>query len=197
MRKRRWIITGFLILSGLGAGILLSQYRRYEHAQKIHQEKIVQYRESDLPEEESEVYAVLRIPVLDVICPVTAGTEEEKLKSYVCIVQGGDFPGETDGNTVIAGHSARGGFLCDYCWFQNIAQLKEGDEILLEFQNDSVYRYEVYEVLVDQTVGDLEPFQRVSGKEILTLQTCTDGKADARTYVHAYRVFGNRSSMVE
>ncbi len=189
MRKTLWIITGFLILAGSGTGILFDHCQRYERAQTTHQEKIVQYQKSDPAEEESEVYAVLRIPVLDVICPVAEGTGEEKLKSYVCIVQGGDLPGETDGNTVIAGHSARGGFLCDYCWFQNIAQLKEGDEILLEFRNNSVYRYEVFEVLVDQAVGDLEPFQRVPGKEILTLQTCTDGKADARTYVHAYRVY--------
>ena len=191
MRKRLWIIAGFLILAGFGAGILFTRYQRYEYAQKIHQKRIIQYRESDLPEEDSEVYAVLRIPALDVICPVAAGAEEEKLKAYVCIVQGGDLPGEADGNTVIAGHSARGSFLCDFCWFQNIARLKEGDELLLEFQNDSVYRYVVYEVLVDQAVGDLEPFQRVPGKEVLTLQTCTDGKHDARTYVHAYRAFGS------
>lgn len=130
---------------------------------------------------------LLKIPSLGQECPLAEDTGEETLKTHAGLIEGSDPPGTPGGNTAIAAHSARNGFLCSFCWFQNIDRLQEGEKVVLIYR-DHTYTYSVYEVLTYVYPEDPEPFQRETGREILTLQTCTQGSPEYRTYVHAERI---------
>ena len=142
-------------------------------------------KETELPE---GTVGILRIPALSVECPVADSTETDILQTHAGLIEGSDVPGTSGGNTAIAAHSARNGFLCSFCWFQKIAELKQGDEISLLYRDGRTYPYAVYEVMEGLFPEDPEPFQREEGREILTLQTCTQGSPVYRTYVHAERI---------
>ncbi|CAN5827603.1 hypothetical protein BH18ACT11_BH18ACT11_18940 [soil metagenome] len=120
---------------------------------------------------ELTVPAMSRIENDDI--PYTTGTDEEALKSHAAIhLQGTGFPWQSEANVYIAGH--RLGYPNTESWltFWDLDNVAVGDEIFVTDSNGTKYTYKVFKTFVvnpsDAHVTDTE-----SGKNILTLQSCT------------------------
>ena len=105
--------------------------------------------------------------------PYTTGTDEEALKTHAAIhLEGTGFPWQNEANVYIAGH--RLGYPNTESWltFWDLDNVVVGDEIFVTDSNGTKYTYRVFKTFVvdpsDTHVTDTE-----SGKNILTLQTCT------------------------
>ena len=130
---------------------------------------------------------VITIEKIDVVAPVTVGTDELSLKSYAGIYPEYDPIGTDGGNTVMAAHSAIYGY-CAHCFFHRLSELVPGDTIEVLWRNGVTYKYRVYEILMNEDPSRVDVFDRVPGKEVLTLVTCTDGNSSVRTFLHAERI---------
>ena len=146
----------------------------------------IQEHDDTEQQKDSNILGVLTIPALNIEGPVALGTDESILQQYIALLPGTGEPGE-EGNPVFASHSARNNFLCSYCWFQKIDELKIGDEIRILWKDGWEYIYEVTEVKTWISEAEVEDLLPVPGKEMITLQTCTKGQQGVRTYVHAER----------
>src|SRR5215213_8548920 len=81
-------------------------------------------------------------------------------------------PWEEEANVYIAGH--RMGFpgTDSFLVFYDLDQLKEGDEVFLTDSDGTQYTYEVFNSFVAEPT-DWSVTEPISGKNIVTLQTCT------------------------
>lgn len=120
---------------------------------------------------ELTVPAMARIDNDDI--PYTTGTDEEALKTHAAIhLEGTGFPWDDEANVYIAGH--RLGYPNTESWltFWDLNKVSVGDKIYVTDSNDTKYTYKVFKTFIvsptDTHVTDTE-----SGKNILTLQTCT------------------------
>lgn len=99
-------------------------------------------------------------------------------------VEGTGFPWEDEANVFIAGHRL-GYFGTDsYLVFWDLDKLEDGDEVFLTDSDGTRYTYEVYENFVTDPY-DWSVAEPVSGKNIVTLQTCTLPDYSERIIVHA------------
>jgi len=131
-----------------------------------------------------EAMSRVRIPSIDVDLPVFHGTEEGKLSRGVGHLYGSSLPvGGSGTHTVLAGHS---GFV-QATLFDHIAELREGDLIVLTTLGEDLY-YEVDQsivVLPDET----DALRQEPGHDYVTLVTCTPtGVNTHRLLVRAERV---------
>ena len=134
------------------------------------------------------VAGIITIEAINVQAPVAEGTDEQTLQAYAGLFTEYDPLGTRGGNTAIAAHSSRYNYFCSYCYFQKLAELVPGDIIEVLWKDGNTYRYRVFDVKSKVDPNDFSAFNRIEGKEVLTLQTCTDGFGEYRTFVHAERV---------
>ena len=120
---------------------------------------------------ELTVPAMARVENDDI--PYAKGIDEEALKTHAAIhLEGTGFPWDDEANVYIAGH--RLGYPGTESWltFWDLNKVGVGDKIYVTDANGTKYTYEVFKTFVvnpsDTHVTDTE-----SGKNILTLQTCT------------------------
>lgn len=90
------------------------------------------------------------------------------------------FPWEKNANTYVAGHRVGYRDTESYYQFLELPSMKKGDEVILEDGDGGKYVYEVTEVFA------VEPHETwvtepVAGKDMVTLQTCTESVDDWQT----------------
>jgi len=98
--------------------------------------------------------------------------DESALEAGAQHLQGTGFPWEEESNVYIAGH--RLGYLGtdSYLVFYDLDKLEDGDEVFLTDSDGTRYTYEVFENFIADPY-DWSVTEPVSGKNIVTLQTCT------------------------
>ncbi len=87
------------------------------------------------------------------------------------------FPWQKHANTYIAGHRVGYRDTESYYEFLDLPALKEGDEIFLEDANGARYAYQVTKIFVVKP-QDSWVTKSVPGKDMVTLQTCTETMKD-------------------
>jgi sortase A len=114
----------------------------------------------------------------------TPWDDETALDAGAQHVQGTGFPWEEESNTYIAGH--RLGYLGtdSYLVFYDLDKLEEGDEVFLTDSNGTRYTYEVFKNFIADPY-DWSVTEPISGKNIVTLQTCTLPDYTQRVIVQA------------
>ena len=136
----------------------------------------------------SETTLKLTIPEMERVSDVTVldgpYDDESALEDGAQHVEGTGFPWEDEANVFIAGHRL-GYFGTDsYLVFWDLDKLEDGDEVFLTDSDGTRYTYEVYENFVTDPY-DWSVAEPVSGKNIVTLQTCTLPDYSERIIVHA------------
>ncbi|CAA9444643.1 MAG: Sortase A, LPXTG specific [uncultured Rubrobacteraceae bacterium] len=136
----------------------------------------------------SETTLKLTVPAMERVSNVTVldapFDDESALDTGAQHVQDTGFPWEDEANVFIAGH--RLGYLGtdSYLVFWDLDKLEDGDEVFLTDSDGTRYTYEVYENFVTDPY-DWSVAEPVSGKNIVTLQTCTLPDYSERIIVHA------------
>ncbi|MEJ7819690.1 MAG: sortase [Rubrobacteraceae bacterium] len=117
------------------------------------------------------VPAMSRVENADI--PQAAGNDTEALDSNTAIhLEGTGYPWEEEANVYIAGHRLGYPNSKSFLAFFDLNNLKDGDEVFVEDADGTKYTYEVFkEITVSPT--DLSVTRPVSGKNVLTLQSCT------------------------
>jgi sortase A len=136
----------------------------------------------------TETALKLTIPEMERVSDVTVldapFDDEFALEDGAQHVEGTGFPWEDEANVFIAGHRL-GYFGTDsYLVFWDLDKLEDGDEVFLTDSEGTRYTYEVYENFVTDPY-DWSVAEPVSGKNIVTLQTCTLPDYSERIIVHA------------
>jgi sortase A len=136
----------------------------------------------------SETTLKLTVPEMERVSDVTVldgpYDDESALEDGAQHVEGTGFPWEDEANVFIAGHRL-GYFGTDsYLVFWDLDKLEDGDEVFLTDSEGTRYTYEVYENFVTDPY-DWSVAEPVSGKNIVTLQTCTLPDYSERIIVHA------------
>ena len=105
--------------------------------------------------------------------PNVPGTDMQTLGKHAAIhLAGTGFPWEEEANVYMAGHRLGYPRTDSFLAFFDLNKLQDGDKIYVTDANGTKYTYEVFkEFTVSPT--DLSVTDTVSGKNILTLQTCT------------------------
>ena len=107
---------------------------------------------------------IIEIPSIDVKAAIMEGTTRELLKQGPGLYEVSPLPSKDVNNVCIAGHRTTYG-----AWFRNVDKLKEGDHIILSF-NEKKYVYKVEKVFVveknDWSVTNL------TGYSSITLTSC-------------------------
>ena len=113
-----------------------------------------------------------------------AANDEGALHDGTLHVRGTGFPWQEGSNVYIAGH--RMGFpgTKSYLVFWDLNTLENGDTVILTDSNGTKYTYSVYESLVVNPDA-LHVTKPVSGKSVITLQTCTLPDYNQRLIVRA------------
>jgi sortase A len=153
--------------------------------------KVVENATSDEEAADSaptETTLKLTIPDMERVSDVTVldapYDDESALDTGAQHVQDTGFPWEDEANVFIAGHRL-GYFGTDsYLVFWDLDKLEDGDEVFLTDSEGTRYTYEVYENFVTDPY-DWSVAEPVSGKNIVTLQTCTLPNYTERIIVHA------------
>src|SRR5215211_4237240 len=105
--------------------------------------------------------------------PTVSGTDMETLGSHAAIhLAGTGFPWDEEANVYMAGHRLGYPRTDSFLAFFDLNELEQGDEVYVTDTSGTKYTYEVFkEFTVSPT--DLSVTDPVSGKNVLTLQTCT------------------------
>lgn len=98
--------------------------------------------------------------------------DESALEAGAQHVQDTGFPWEDESNVFIAGHRLGFPGTDSYLVFWDLDELENGDEIFLTDSDGARYTYEVFDNFVTGPY-DWSVTEPVSGKNIVTLQTCT------------------------
>jgi sortase A len=102
----------------------------------------------------------------------TPWDDETALEAGAQHVEGTGFPWEDEPNVYIAGHRIGFPGTDSYLVFYDLDVLEEGDEVFLTDSEGSRYTYEVFDSF-ETDPYDWSVTEPVSGKNIVTLQTCT------------------------
>lgn len=147
-------------------------------------EKSPEYQEYEKQLDSFDAMARLVIPAAQINLPVYHGTSDFALQHGAGHLFGTDLPvGGESRHSVITGHTG----LQNATLFDNLTKLKEGDAIYIQAAGQKM-KYQIYntEVVLPDNV---ESLQRVEGKDLVTLITCTPyGINTHRLLVHASRV---------
>lgn len=104
------------------------------------------------------------IPAIKVNALVRGGTNKEELKKGPGIYEKSPMPSQEGGNVCIAGHRTTYG-----AWFRNVDKLREGDEVILEYQgNKYIYKVERVFVVEKNDWSVTKP----TGYSAITLTSC-------------------------
>jgi sortase A len=165
-KARRRLSRGTLALLGV-ALILLSVGWVFTDVQSVGDAGAATPKSERLQLTIPKLKRVKDIPVYD-----GAAGDKGKLAAGALHLQDTDFPWQRGGNVYIAGH--RLGYPRTKSWlvFWHLDKLKRGNKVVLEDAEGRRYEYEVFDKMV---VGPKEVSvkERIKGKNIVTLQTCT------------------------
>ncbi len=105
--------------------------------------------------------------------PTVPGTNMQALGDHAAIhLAGTGFPWDEEANVYMAGHRLGYPRTDSFLAFFDLNELEQGDEVYVTDASGTKYTYEVFkEFTVSPT--DLSVTEPVSGKNVLTLQTCT------------------------
>ena len=93
-------------------------------------------------------------------------------------VPGTGFPWEEgDTNTYIAGHRIGWPGTESYYQFYDLPSMQPGDEVILEDSEGRVYEYRVTEIFA-VSPSDTWVTQPIPGRDVVSLQTCTETPDD-------------------
>lgn len=127
-----------------------------------------------IPEDETLRLTVPKMDrVRDAEIPDAAYNDEEALRRHSAIhLQGTGYPWQEEANVYIAGHRMGYPGTDSFLAFWDLDKLGVGDEIAVADANGTEYAYTVFDTFV---VGptDQQVTLPMTGKNILTLQTCT------------------------
>jgi sortase A len=109
--------------------------------------------------------------------PTVPGTSAQALKSALgshaaVHLAGTGFPWEKEANVYLAGHRLGYPKTDSFLAFFDLNKLEKGDLIYVTDANETSYTYEVFKEFT-VSPADLSVTEPVSGKNVLTLQTCT------------------------
>ena len=127
--------------------------------------------------------------IWDVAIPSAEGNDEAMLRDYAAIhLKDTGFPWETGANVYIAGHRLGYPNSASFLAFYDLDKLDVGDDVTLTDAEGTEYTYRVAREFVASPT-DLSVTEPVeSGKEVLTLQTCTLPDYSQRLIVQAEKV---------
>ena len=121
----------------------------------------------------------------DDVIPTGQGTNEALLRENAAIrLPLTGFPWHEEANVYIAGHRIGFPGTNSDMAFYDLDKLGDGDEVYLEDAEGRKYTYEVFETMVVEPT-DLSVLERIDGKNIVSLQTCTLPDYSKRLIVQA------------
>jgi sortase A len=126
-----------------------------------------------------EMRRVNEVPVYDAPAPGKAALHDGALH-----IRGTGFPWQQGANVYIAGHRLGFPGTKSYLVFWDLDRLKNGDEVILTDANGTRYTYEVFRTLVVNPDAYYVT-QPISGRSIVSLQTCTLPDYSQRLIVQA------------
>jgi sortase A len=131
------------------------------------------------PPPPSDPTTYLTVPRLGVYGhTVRNDTSEEALDLGAIKIPETGFPWqEGDTNTYIAGHRIGWPGTESYYQFYNLPAMQQGDEVILEDSNGTVYTYRVTEIFAVKP-SDYWVTKPVPGRDVISLQTCTESVDD-------------------
>jgi sortase A len=123
--------------------------------------------------------------VEDAEIPQAQGNDADALDSNTAIhLEGTGYPWQEEANVYLAGHRLGYPNTKSFLAFFDLDNLEDGDEMFLEDADGTKYTYKVFkEITVSPT--DISVTRPVSGKNVLTLQTCTLPDYSKRLIVQA------------
>ena len=191
------ILSTIIVYCGYSIAVPLMQYNKEKNeADNQVKDFLQQIQEApaDGEEEVTSEYSfngitmgVMTINKIDMTAPIAIGVDEVTLKTHIGVYPEYDPIGTNGGNTVFAAHSAIYGY-CAHCFFHRLSEMEPGDVIEITWKNKHTYKYQVYEVLMNEDPDRTDIFERIKGKEVITLVTCTNGNSEVRTFIHAERI---------
>lgn len=117
--------------------------------------------------------------------PDASGTDREKLDSHTAIhLAGTGFPWQQEANVYIAGHRLGYPRTDSFLAFYDLDELEGGDEVFVKDSTGKKYTYKVFKKTV-VSPANLQVTEPVSGKNVLTLQSCTLPDYSERLIVQA------------
>lgn len=214
LKKKVKVILCLLLgigLAGFGGYNLYDIYKEADEMKSVSYNEVKEYTELftspektdpevDLAEQpeiqleeqigNGQVVGVLYIPAFNNFkhC-IALGVEEGVIANYVGMYRSYGSIGQPHSNTVLAAHSSMYGY-SPIAFFNGIEKfVKSGDEISVLWNDGKTYKYIVDSVKTHVDQKDRTAFEQPtdSESEYLTLQTCTFGNPDLRTYIRAKR----------
>ena len=139
-----------------------------------------------------QVVGVLYIPSFNNFrhC-IAMGVEDNVIANYVGMYRSYGTIGQPRSNTILAAHSAMYGY-SPIAYFDGINKyVNIGDEISVLWMDGNTYTYIVDDIKTGIDPKDRTAFEQPTDNEseYLTLQTCTNGDPNSRTYIRAKRNF--------
>ena len=175
------LISSFLIISGIG----LISYDYYLNKKIDEQEKEsikefynIEDNENDSnikTQEKEEVkeqkiinyIAVLKIPKINLVRGLVEPSSYLNNVNYnLEFLDESDMPDKSNGNVIIAGHSGNSRI----SFFKNLYKLVIGDEIFIDYKNDT-YKYQIVDIYEIEKTGTAEIIKKENTTTI-TLITC-------------------------
>lgn len=90
------------------------------------------------------------------------------------------FPWQENANTYISGHRIGYAGTESYYQFLDLPSMEKGDEVILEDANGERYTYRVFKIFAVEPT-DVWVTEPIAGRDIVTLQTCTESVDDWTT----------------
>lgn len=205
--KRCMLYTLSALLIGYGSFNIYTVYRDQkdqstktaEITTKVEKEFTEEKKEEDTSSEatvddsiaiEGNVVGVMSIPAFDNFKHAIAmGVDSDVLHDYVGMYTSLGMIGEDNSNAVFSAHSALYGY-SPISYFNRIDdKLKKGDEIDILWNDGNTYKYQVISVKQYVDASDRSALEQpADGKQYITLQTCTHGKPEYRSFIKAERI---------
>ena len=180
-RNKSWLIliSSFLIISGIG----LITYDYYLNKKIDNQEKesIKEFYNVEDNENDSNIetqedvkeqkiinyIAVLKIPKINLVRGLVEPSSYLNNVNYnLEFLDESDMTDKSNGNVIIAGHSGNSWI----SFFKNLYKLVIGDEIFIDYKNDT-YKYQIVDIYEIEKTGTAEIIKKENTTTI-TLITC-------------------------
>ena len=127
---------------------------------------------------------IMTIERLNIKAPIGYGLSESTLLKQIGTYKTIENFAQKGKNAGFAAHSAsfEG---CDYCYFNAIDLLEEGDEIKIDWLDGNTYTYRVFKKYLHAAPDALYAYEVYADRSLITLVTCSDGIADNRDFIQA------------
>jgi sortase A len=112
------------------------------------------------------------------------GEEDPLLRKGAVHLGGTDFPWQREANVYILGHRQGYPGTRSHLLFHDLTKLHNGDDVFLVDANGTRYTYEVYREFVAEPY-EVQVTQPISGKSVVSLQSCTLPDYSKRLIVRA------------